>query len=72
MSKKKTKENTLKDLKIGTVYWSNHYKEYIIYKELDFDFDCVFQFTTRYGYCVPNLDNIIEAPIIIQLLFSED
>lgn len=72
MSKKKREEVRLKDLQIGKVYWSNYYNEYIIYIEVDFDFDYVFEFTSKSGYCVPELNNIEEAPAIIQLLYGKD
>jgi hypothetical protein len=72
VSEKKREKVRLENLEIGKIYWSNHYNEYIIYIECDFDFDYIFEFTERNGYCVPELTNIEEAPAIIQLLYGKD
>ena len=70
MPKKKSKEIRVEDLVVGKVYWSNHYEQYIIYVECDYDY--LFKFTQRHGYCVPKLHNIEEAPALLQELFDEE
>jgi hypothetical protein len=68
MFEKKTKEIRVEDLKVGDVYWSNHYEQCIILVSIDFDGEAVFEFTTRHGWCIPRLDNICEAPSLLKEL----
>jgi hypothetical protein len=72
MLKKKSQELRVEDLVIGKVYWSNSYEQYIIYVESDYDYGYIFKFTSRDGYCVPKLYNIVEAPALLQELFDKE
>lgn len=72
MYEEKSQKIRVEDLVVGRVYWSNYYEQCIIYVECDYDYDYIFKFTARHGYCVPKLHNIVEAPALLQELFNEE
>lgn len=68
MFEKKTQKIRIEDLKIGDVYWSNHYEQCIVLVQIDDYGDYIFELTNKVGYCIPRLDNICEAPSLLKEL----